>query len=573
MVMRMPALCTAAVLLLGMVSSWAGNPVPDGLWRFDDAGNLTGASKGADLDAVGTLTAVAGQDASDGAVSLDAQAALRCFPGSAASGGGSNVNAYTFVFDVKVSQLGAVQPLLACAQDATKPANLSIAADGSLAFAGVSVTSPGGVATGSWVRVVFTVDMNSLNGALVAYLDGGRVALQQPAWWETIIGGGSITGDGDFSLPSSAQTGAYCTLLATQSATATSLDCSTIAYYGRALAKEEAAALATPRKPVLIETVPGATFVSSLSELLQLSASRYETVFMFNQTLADGGVRFENLLIEPAGTVVSWDEAYINVIGQVVSVNDLEPATGGYTAKCTWRMPGILGGIGEEMEVFLPDTGGIQPIGFHAEIPNFTLSGTEVKNAYVDFYPESGTFGGGGLLKTPTMGQAIGGSMELQFGIGPEILGYRMPDLTEFGVQAAGLEIPVGEVLELYSVGAKISNPYGLSKPANLITSALAGDFKLIVPPKIPIGGRSIFPFDIETTMSLNLSDGSFAAKGTGTILNTLDVAEMDFSYDPPFKVQFDGNFDMVIYTGGFKLSRSPNLFAGSLEGLSLIHI
>jgi len=73
-----------------------------GHWKFDDPNNLTQANVGNDLVLSGSNTAVTGPAAGDGAVNIGPGSYYICPHGMSPSGGGSRVNEFTLVMDVKI---------------------------------------------------------------------------------------------------------------------------------------------------------------------------------------------------------------------------------------------------------------------------------------------------------------------------------------------------------------------------------------------------------------------------------------------------------------------------------------
>ena len=79
----------------------SAQPQPVGLWSFDDPADLTAAEIGLSLQLTGTHEAVTGVDEPDGAARIDIGSHYVCEHGIAANGGGSLVNEYTFVYELK----------------------------------------------------------------------------------------------------------------------------------------------------------------------------------------------------------------------------------------------------------------------------------------------------------------------------------------------------------------------------------------------------------------------------------------------------------------------------------------
>ncbi len=149
-------------------------PEPVGFWEFDFAIDPTLATLGNDLLLVGSLGTLPGQGGSDGSVDLG--------PGShfildhdipAGTGGGSEVNEYTLLFDVRYP---SSSPWKALFQTDTSNGN-----DGELFIrtgsgtvgtaAGLGGYSANATSTDTWYRIVMTVDNGS---ARKVYVDGAE---------------------------------------------------------------------------------------------------------------------------------------------------------------------------------------------------------------------------------------------------------------------------------------------------------------------------------------------------------------------------------------------------------------
>jgi len=82
---------------------------PDGLaghWTFNNPNNLTGAVVGKDLILYGSHTAVEGPSDTSGAVRIGVGSYYKAEHGIAPNGGGTRVNNYTIVMDIKIPAIG-----------------------------------------------------------------------------------------------------------------------------------------------------------------------------------------------------------------------------------------------------------------------------------------------------------------------------------------------------------------------------------------------------------------------------------------------------------------------------------
>ncbi len=73
-----------------------------GRWDFNDPANLTKATIGTDLTLVGTNTAITGAETGDGAANIGVGSYYSCLHGISPNGGGSEVNEYTLLFDMRL---------------------------------------------------------------------------------------------------------------------------------------------------------------------------------------------------------------------------------------------------------------------------------------------------------------------------------------------------------------------------------------------------------------------------------------------------------------------------------------
>jgi len=567
-------------LLVTMVLAGVADakPTPQGLWLFNDANNLGAATVGTDLTIQGTVTSVAGVASGDGAVQITPGNFLECYHGAAANGGGQLVNQYAFVFDLQISSLGSAGlPLVQPATDNSVAAMAAFDASGHPVLS-TDTDSVYTVSSGSWVRVVVNVQASAGGtvssfggnaGAADIFVNGSRVHHLDPSFWNVVMGANDLRRDGPFALQSSSASSPFAVLFQDSTGGSATVACSTVAFYDHALLDAEIASLGDPAQAILLTNVSGATHLSSFGDFSQLAAAHYDTIYIGGLVNTSGSIRLDNVDINPAGTVESMQEGYINFLGQVFTIGNVQATTDGYTFATTFGLPGILGGIQEQMNFDLTSSG-LALEGTKIEIPNTELYGAvKLKSAYLEIFPSQGTYGGGGRIQMPGWSDSVGGSITLQSGLGQEILGTRVLDVTEFGIDVADINLPVGEIFQLYEVKAEIQNSLGLSNPVNWGNSALSGSMKFVIPPKIQIGGRSYFPFDIVAGGDIHLADGSFDISGTGTLLNTIDVAQLSLGYDPPYQMTFDGSFNVIeIFTGDLKLSKTASGFGGVLDGV-----
>ncbi|MBK8474872.1 MAG: fibronectin type III domain-containing protein [Opitutaceae bacterium] len=198
------------------------NPIPVGLWTFDNPADLLAPLYGNRLAAFGATAAAVGPALGDGAIILGPTTHLGLDHGIAANGGGTTVNQWTMVMDLRVPALGAFNSLFQ-----TNPANtddgdcfLNAAGNVGVGLAGYSAPSLKG---GRWYRLVVAVDNAHRYDV---YLDG-----------QNVLRGQSGVLDGRFALLSRLLVGAD------EDGERMEVDLATLAIYGQALSDAEVAAL------------------------------------------------------------------------------------------------------------------------------------------------------------------------------------------------------------------------------------------------------------------------------------------------------------------------------------------
>jgi len=249
--------CLAVLVLLLGVGMIAQADVGDGLkglWEFGNADDLTAATVGNDLVlAGGTVhTAVAGVGAGDGAVSIGIGSYYECTAGIAANGGGSWVNEYTLLFDVKypTSSAGKWRAFLNTNNANSNDGDYFIhPSDESWGVAAIGYTDNAAVgefysSPDTWYRVVMSVDMGDTNPFFKLYIDGTLVATHTS----------SLGLDGRHSL----YTDPAVTLLlfADENGEDAEMHCSAVAIWDRPLTAEEIAVLGGPGDTIVLSRAP-----------------------------------------------------------------------------------------------------------------------------------------------------------------------------------------------------------------------------------------------------------------------------------------------------------------------------
>ncbi len=202
-----------------------------GLWEFENVGNLVQATVGSDLvvqtgnpSAVGgSVTSVSGATGTDDAVRIPVGTHFKCSHGIAASGGGSFVNLYTIVVDVKIPSVGSWYSLFQTNSINENDGDSFINLSGAVGVYGIYA---GSVSAGTWYRIAVVVDL--VAGNIKYYIDGTLV--------NTVSSGTTV--DGRYSLNLN-----MIHFFADQNGEDGQLDVSTIALFDDALSAAEVAAL------------------------------------------------------------------------------------------------------------------------------------------------------------------------------------------------------------------------------------------------------------------------------------------------------------------------------------------
>ena len=167
--------CVLAVaLLLSCGTSFAALV---GQWDFDNASDLSAATVGSDLVLSGTDAAVPGYGGTDGAANIGIGSYYTCTHGILANGGGTNVNEWTLVMDIKLplSSFGGWTSLYQTDAENTTDSDSGHDLEGAIGVwdTGYSDWDPPVfyAQPNKWYRFVFVVD----NGTLYDfYVDGEK---------------------------------------------------------------------------------------------------------------------------------------------------------------------------------------------------------------------------------------------------------------------------------------------------------------------------------------------------------------------------------------------------------------
>ena len=143
-----------------------------GHWTFDDPNNLLKATVGSDLTVIGTHTAIAGPDSGNGAVNVGIGSYYIVQHNIAPNDGGSRVNEFTIIMDIKVSQLGRWYTLYQVNPLNTDDGEWFIDTLGKMGVNATGYTEPV-IGAGKWYRLAIAVK----NGFRYDYYIDGQLVL------------------------------------------------------------------------------------------------------------------------------------------------------------------------------------------------------------------------------------------------------------------------------------------------------------------------------------------------------------------------------------------------------------
>lgn len=210
------------VLFLFMAQNLTAQDGLVGHWTFDDPNNLTQAEVGNNLILLGSQTAVAGPDSTNGAVNIGVGSYYIAAHGIQPNGGGSRVNEFTIVMDIKIPILGRWYCFYQTDATNTDDGDWFINPSGAMGVGATGYTDAIFQAD-EWYRIAITVK----NGSRYDYYVDGETAL--------IGSAGGI--DGRFSM------GVTTLLFADQNGEDNALDVADVKIFSRALSNSEIEAL------------------------------------------------------------------------------------------------------------------------------------------------------------------------------------------------------------------------------------------------------------------------------------------------------------------------------------------
>src|SRR5690554_480779 len=230
---------------------------------------------------------------------------LRCTPKLAANGGGTKVNQYTLLLDIKVPTLSLWYSLL---QTNVSPnaddGDIFVDPNGKIGIGGAGYSTRQ-IEADEWVRIVFVCDNNTTNGVWKIFLDGEL---------QVSLGGQGI--DGRFALPTASQSFYF---FADDGTENPPLQCAGIALWSKTLTDKEVQAIggyneptsvAYPIQPFLQTPTSHSIYVSWLNDAKNSSIINY-------------GTQADNLHIQKPA---SW-ESISDYTWHTVKLENLTPST------------------------------------------------------------------------------------------------------------------------------------------------------------------------------------------------------------------------------------------------------
>jgi hypothetical protein len=229
----------------------ASYPSPAGLWQFDDANHLTWGTKGNSLTEVGTHSFVAGITSGDGAILDPLGSYYICTHDILPNGGGSYVNEWTALMDIKVpaSSFGHWVTLFQTNISNSNDGDCFIATDGTIGVADTGYSSIA-ISSETWYRIVVSVDNDSFY----------RIYVNGTLWKE-----GTVQPlDGRFSLDPEIL------FFADDNGDDYPIICTNIAIWGKALTTAQVGELGTVSNPIVFNDA-GVNMLESPSAESELS--------------------------------------------------------------------------------------------------------------------------------------------------------------------------------------------------------------------------------------------------------------------------------------------------------------
>ena len=178
---RWMTLALVAGALLAPRASQGQVPAPAGYWSFDGASLLSTTSGGGTMNGAGTYSAVTGGPAGtvDKAVRIASGSGnnLRCLHNIGANGGGSYVNRFTMMWDIRYQNSGTWKCLLQTHASNGNDGDLFINTNGTVGSSSILGGYGGSTSTNTWYRIVLVINTSSGTGNFDGklYVNGSRV--------------------------------------------------------------------------------------------------------------------------------------------------------------------------------------------------------------------------------------------------------------------------------------------------------------------------------------------------------------------------------------------------------------
>ena len=209
--------CGVLFLLLAVAAVAQADLV--GLWEFNNSANLTAATIGPDLALTGSHTAAAGVDASDSAARIGPGGYYTLTHGLAGNGGGTYVNEWTLVYDIKCPRTSKYSSLLQTSPANNNDGDLFVKLNGAVGVGDTGYSLEGAVPANTWFRLVVRVACGKM---YELWINGVRV-----------LNGQAFPVDGRYSLESQVL------LFADNDGEVATLDVSLLALYNATISEQE----------------------------------------------------------------------------------------------------------------------------------------------------------------------------------------------------------------------------------------------------------------------------------------------------------------------------------------------
>ena len=286
-----------AFWILFLLSAAMSQTALVGHWTFDDTAQLTNADVGRDLVLVGTQQAVAGSNDSDGAVRIGVGSYYLLAHGIAPSGGGSRVNEFSLVMDIKIPKNGQYYCMYQTTLANNDDGDWFVSPSGQLGVAETGYTDKT-IEPKEWYRIAVAVK----NGERYdTYIDGRKALTGTP---------GDV--DGRFSL------GPAMLLFADNDGEDNTLDVADVKLFSKALSDSEMSDLGGYRH-VRIDSVINPYLQSPTAHSIYVcwhASNSTESIVEYGTTEALGNTQSGDVHVFDESTIWHW-----------VKLTDLEPET------------------------------------------------------------------------------------------------------------------------------------------------------------------------------------------------------------------------------------------------------